>query len=201
MNLKEKREEADIPKMIHYCWFGRGEKPQSVVKCINSWRKHCPGYEIVEWNEDKIDIDSNAYAKEAYQCRKWAFVTDYVRLRVLCEQGGIYMDTDVELLKPMDELLRQRAFMGFEDECHISTALMAGVRKHPLFEQFLTAYKDRHFLKPDGKMDFTTNVEVLGEICFGEGLLPNGKKQKVLETTFYPQDFFSPKIILPKNCV
>ena len=101
-----------IPKKIHYCWFGRGQMPELAIKCLASWKKNLPDYEVIEWNEDNFDINSNRYVKEAYESKKYAFVTDYVRLYVLYNHGGIYMDTDVEVLKPLDVFLVNRAFTG-----------------------------------------------------------------------------------------
>ena len=94
-----------IPKKIHYCWFGRGEKPKDALKCIESWKKFCPDYEILEWNEDNFDLTQNRYMKEAYEAKKWAFVSDYARLKIIYDNGGIYLDTDVEIIKPIDDLL------------------------------------------------------------------------------------------------
>ena len=112
-----------IPKKIHYCWFGRGEKPKLAQMCIASWRKYCPDYEIVEWNEDNFDLDYNAYTRYCYDNKKWAFLSDFVRLVVVAEHGGLYFDTDVELLKSPDELLRYGAFYGFENDSNINTGL------------------------------------------------------------------------------
>ena len=103
-----------IPKTIHYCWFGHSEKPELFVKCLNSWKKYCPDYEIKEWNEDNFDIHCSDYVQEAYEAGKWAFVTDYARLWIIYHHGGIYLDTDVEVIKPYDDLLSNKAFFGFE---------------------------------------------------------------------------------------
>ena len=106
-----------IPKTIHYVWFGRNPKPDLAVKCINSWKKYCPDYEIIEWNEDNFNLDeAPLYVRQAYEAKKWAFVSDYVRLWAMTEFGGIYMDTDVEVLKPLDRFLQNEAFSGFEDD-------------------------------------------------------------------------------------
>ena len=99
-----------IPKIIHYCWFGRGQMPELALKCLESWKKYCPDYEIKEWNEDNFDLETYPYAREAYENRKFAFVTDVVRLYALYHEGGIYMDTDVEVLKPLDRFLNDPAF-------------------------------------------------------------------------------------------
>ena len=103
-----------IPKKIHYCWFGRGQMPPMALKCIESWHRYMPDYEYKLWNEDNFDINSVPYVKEAYEARKFAFVTDYVRLYALFSEGGIYMDTDVEVLKPYDDLLELSGFTGYE---------------------------------------------------------------------------------------
>ena len=103
-----------IPKKIHYCWFGRGEKPKLAKKCIESWKKYCPDYEIVEWNEDNFDIHMNGYTKMCYEQKKYAFLTDYIRLLVVAEHGGIYFDTDVEVVHTIDDLLKYDAFYCYE---------------------------------------------------------------------------------------
>ena len=109
-----------IPKIIHYCWFGRNPKPKLAEKCIKSWKKYCPEYEIIEWNEDNYDLSSAPlYVRQAYEAKRWAFVTDYIRLQVIYENGGIYLDTDVELRKSLDPLLVHQAYFGFEDEKNI----------------------------------------------------------------------------------
>lgn len=105
MNSSEK-----IPKVVHYCWFGRGEKPRKLQKCIKSWHKHLPEFQFVEWNEDNFDVTVNRYVQEAYEQRKYAFVSDYARLHALYSQGGIYMDTDVEVIRPLDRFLELEAF-------------------------------------------------------------------------------------------
>ena len=114
-----------IPKKIHYCWFGRNPLPESAQKCIASWRKYLPDYEIKEWNEDNFDINVNLYVKQAYESRKFAFVTDYVRLYALASEGGVYMDTDVEVLKTFDPFLHHHAFSGFENNNYVPTGMMA----------------------------------------------------------------------------
>ena len=114
-----------IPKVIHYCWFGRGKMPEMALKCIESWKKYLPEYKIKEWNEDNFDLDMYPYVREAYDNRKFAFVTDVVRLYALYNEGGIYMDTDVEVLKSLDPFLHHNAFSGFEDDKNIPTGIMA----------------------------------------------------------------------------
>ena len=108
-----------IPKKIHYCWFGGNPLPPLAVKCIESWKKYLPDYEIKEWNESNFDLNYNDYVREAYEAKKWAFITDVVRLYAMVTEGGIYMDTDVEVLKPLDELLQYDAVSGFESSSRI----------------------------------------------------------------------------------
>ena len=103
-----------IPKVLHYCWFGGAPKPKNIQNCIRSWKKYCPDYEIIEWNEQNFDVSQSLYTRQAYDARRWAFVADYARLKILYEQGGIYRDTDVELLRPLDDLLAYPAFFGFQ---------------------------------------------------------------------------------------
>ena len=182
-----------IPKIIHYCWFGGKEKPEDVLRMIASWKKHCPDYEIKEWNETNFDIHLNRYTEEAYQQKKWAFVSDVARLWALVHEGGIYMDTDVEVIRPLDNLLVNKAFIGFEGTQWIGTNLM-GTEPHNAFLQaFLEDYNHRNFTNPDGTLNQTTNVE---EITFRfqtqHNLARNGEQQQAGDFTIYPTDYFSP---------
>ena len=126
-----------IPKVIHYCWFGKGKMPVLADKCIKSWKKYCPDYEIIEWNEENFDINCCDYVREAYENRKFAFVTDYVRLYAMYTYGGIYMDTDVELLKPLDSFLQDAAFIGFENKESIATAIIGCNKENKFFKAFI----------------------------------------------------------------
>ena len=182
-----------IPKIIHYCWFGRNPLPLEAQKCILSWQKHCSDYEIKEWNESNFDINSCRYVNEAYKAGKWAFITDYVRLYVMVNYGGVYMDTDVELIKPIDEFLKLRAFSGFEGNCSISTGIMGCEKGFPLFAELLHDYDKRNFINEDGTYDLTTNVETITKICITHGLVMNNKFQTVDGFTLYPFDYFCAK--------
>lgn len=181
-----------IPKKIHYCWFGRGEMPKLAKKCINSWKKYCPDYEIVEWNEDNFDVNCCDYVKEAYENRKYAFVTDYVRLYVMYTYGGIYMDTDVEVTRNLDEFLVHDGFSGFESEIHIPTGIMAGEKGFLLFKELLEYYHERKFVDKDGNMDMTTNVITITSMLLPKGFIPNGQFQVVDGFALYPRDYFCP---------
>ena len=181
-----------IPKVIHYCWFGRGEKPKLAKKCIKSWKKYLPDYEIIEWNEENFDINSNQYVKEAYESKKYAFVSDYVRLYALCNYGGIYMDTDVEVVKPLDEFLIHDAFSGFESLQDAMTGIMGCEKEFELFKEFLDYYTDRSFIKENGELDTTTNVRIMNNILRKYGLVSNNELQVVNKLTIYPKTYFCP---------
>lgn len=181
-----------IPKKIHYCWFGGKELPKLAQKCINSWKKYCPDYEIVRWDENTFDINSNIYVKEAYEAKKYAFVTDYVRLFALYTQGGVYMDTDVEVIKNINEFLDNKSFSGFETETAIPTGIMASEANLSIFKQFLDYYKDRHFIKENGDLDITTNVITITKIMKENGLKLNNTLQTVNDFTLYPKEYFCP---------
>lgn len=167
-----------IPKIIHYCWFGGNPMPDDVKKYIASWRKYCPDYEIKEWNESNFNLNENDYCREAYEAKKWAFVTDYVRLKALYEYGGIYMDTDVEVIKPLDPLCTYDAVSGYESNSYIPTGTMASCPKNEWIGMLLQDYDNRHFIKSDGNFDFTTNVVTITNLTIKKyGLVLNGQKQ------------------------
>lgn len=183
-----------IPKIIHYCWFGHGKLPELAVKCIDSWKKFLPDYEIKEWNEDNFDLNFSPFVKEAYECRKFAFVSDVARLYALYTDGGIYMDTDVEVLKPLDVFLKHNAFSGFENNNCVPTGIMGSEKNSVWARENLDYYKNRHFIKPDGSWDTTTNVTIITNYMLSRGLKPINKYQEFRGLiTMYPNDFFCPK--------
>ncbi len=182
-----------IPKKIHYCWFGRNPLPELAERCIASWKKYCPDYEIFEWNEDNFNLDCYPYVREAYDAGKWAFVSDVARLYALVTYGGIYMDTDVEVLKPLDDILKYEAVSGFEAETRIQTGIMACQAGQKLFKEFLFDYKHQHFTRPNGSYDMTTNVTRITDACLKYGLKLNNTKQTIHGFTLFPTDFFCPK--------
>lgn len=143
-----------IPKVIHYCWFGHNEKPELVKRCIESWKKYCPGYEIKEWNEDNFDVNLCDYTKQAYDEGKWAFVSDVARLWIVYNEGGIYLDTDVEVRNILDELLNYSCWFGCDDIRYIATGLGFGAEQnHWLIEKLLNDYYNKAF-----KSDIVCNV-------------------------------------------
>lgn len=182
-----------IPKIIHYCWFGRNPLPELAIKCINSWKQYCSDYEIIEWNEHNFDLNMNTYVAEAYAEKKWAFVTDYVRLYVMVKYGGIYMDTDVEVIKPLDRYLVNHAFTGFETGTDILTGIMACEKGFALFQDLLNLYEGKHFVRSDGSYDMTTNVYTITKYCLKHGFIPNNTYQIIEGLALYPSDFFCPK--------
>lgn len=183
-----------IPRIIHYCWFGGSKKPAIIKKSIASWKRHLKGYQFIEWNENTFDINSNKYVREAYGAKKYAFVSDYVRLHALYNYGGIYMDTDVEVLKPLDRFLVHESFWGFEDNKHIATCIIGACREHFLIKDFLDYYSGRDFVSLDGSYDLTTNVAIITKICTERcSLVDNGELQELQNgTVFYPRTYFSP---------
>ncbi|WP_296117107.1 glycosyltransferase family 32 protein [uncultured Eubacterium sp.] len=199
-NIEKKMMKEDcIPKTIHYCWFGKGPLPELAQKCINSWKKYCPDYKIVEWNEDNFDLEINEYVKEAYKAKKWAFVSDVARLYALTYYGGIYMDTDVEVIKSLNDLLGYEAVAGFETKNQVSTGLMACKKGQKTYCECLDGYENIHFIRSDGSMDLTTNVTRMTNLYTKYGLKKNNLKQCINGITIFPKDFFSPKDLETKE--
>ncbi|HCL4438287.1 TPA: glycosyl transferase [Clostridium botulinum] len=190
-----------IPKKIHYCWFGNGEKNNLIKSCMNSWKEYLQDYEIKEWNENNFDINCNKYVKEAYEAKKWAFVSDYVRLFALYEEGGVYLDTDVELTNNIDEFLVHSAFIGFDSDTRVSSALIASMKGHNFIKRLLDYYKDMSFTKIDGSFDYKTNIETITEICVNEYELKlNNSKQIINEDVhIFPKEYFTVNNNIDKN--
>lgn len=196
-----------IPKIIHYCWFGRNPLPKSALKCIESWKKFCPGYEIKEWNEDNFDINIIPYTKEAYEAKKYAFVSDYARFWILYHYGGVYFDTDVQVIKPLDEIVAKGPFMAREAGAYIknfmnykgeSLAVAPGLGigaepGMPLYKEFLDGYKDFQFKNSDGTLNTKTVCEYTVEILLRHGLNDNNDTiEKIDGVYIYPVDYFCP---------
>ncbi|WP_028611942.1 glycosyltransferase [Paenibacillus harenae] len=185
--------EEKIPRILHYCWFGRGEKSRKMIKCMNSWKMRIGDYQWIEWNEDNFDLSANRYVKEAYEAKKYAFVSDYVRLHALYHYGGVYLDTDVEVIKPLDPFLKHEAFSGFEDETYLQSGTMGAAKGHPWMKELLENYDSRSFRRGEGDYDLTTNTTVITELCGKHGLKLNGEYQVLSNgVTFYPRTYFSP---------
>lgn len=183
-----------IPKIIHYVWFG--DKPFGEVekKCIASWKKYCPDYKIMLWNEETFDVEkAGLYAQQAYQEKQWAFVSDVARLYALKEHGGVYMDTDMEVIRPLEDFLELPAFMGFEIETEISTGIIGCEPHNPIIEEWYHDYDNRTFVQEDGSFDRTTNVIRFTGILKEKGFKMNNTKQTSENITLFPRDYFSPK--------
>ena len=178
-----------IPKKIHYCWFGRGEKPKLAKKCIASWKKYCPDYEIIEWNEDNFDINTNEYTKWCYENKKYAFLSDYVRLLVVYRHGGIYFDTDVELVKNPDCLLKNQAFFGFESNEYVNTGVGFGAEVESIIiRQMINEYAPLL----DGKHGVIGCPKLNTEALVKLGLKRDGSYQEFPWGTVYPKEYFNP---------
>ena len=188
-----------IHKTIHYCWFGRNPLPDFAIKCINSWKKYFPDYEIKEWNEDNFDVNIIPYTAEAYRVKKYAFVSDYARFWVLYNYGGIYFDTDVEVIKPMDDIIERGAFMGIEVEAKgitppaVAPGLGLGVNPGlGLYKEILDYYAPLHFILEDGSYNQMTVVRHVTKVLEENGLRPTNDLQEVAGVWIYPRDYFNP---------
>ena len=184
-----------IPQIIHYCWFGNGEMPQLAKDCIASWHKYMPDWEYKLWNEDNFDVYSIPYTKEAYEAKKYAFVSDYVRLYVLNKEGGLYLDVDFEVYRSFDNLLHWNAFAGFEGSKHapLMMGVIASCRDGVWVKEQLGHYQERHFVNDDGSLDLTTNVKFVTEHMRMNGFVQNGKEQDYKDLHVFPVDYFCPK--------
>lgn len=188
---QDEREDM-IPKVIHYCWFGRSDKPKLAQKCINSWKRYCPDYKIQEWNEDNFDITISPYMVWCYDHKKWAFLSDYARLLILEQNGGIYLDTDVEIIKCLDPLLQYDAYFGFEETNLIATGLGFGtVAHHKLIQEMMVYYQD---LLPndDGNYTLIPCPKINTSVLLTNGLAPNGKRQNITGAEILPIDYLNP---------
>jgi len=188
-----------IPKIIHYCWFGRNPLPESAKKCINSWRKYLPDYEIKEWNEDNFDVNIIPYTKEAYEAKKYAFVSDYARFWILYKYGGLYFDTDVEVIKPMDDIIKRGPFMGIEVSSSngsyplVNPGLGIGAEISMIFyKEMLEKYGTIHFILPDGSLRQNTIVEYTTNMLKKHSLQPSNGTQFIQDIWIYPKDYFNP---------
>ncbi len=183
-----------IPKIIHYCWFGPNSISKEAEMYIETWKKYCPDYELVCWSENRFDINSNVYVKEAYENKKYAFVTDYVRLYALYHFGGIYMDTDVEVCKKLDSLLKYPAFSGYESESKIPTGTMAAEKHNKWIGLLLKDYDNIHFVRKNGTLDLTTNTERITQTTVKNyNVCLNGKKLITDDFVMFPFEYLCAK--------
>lgn len=178
-----------IPKKIHYCWFGKGNKPKLAQKCIASWKKYCPDYEIIEWNEDNFDVNLNPYTKMCYEQKKYAFLTDYLRLLIIKQYGGIYFDTDVEVVRSFNELLEYEAFFGFETDQYVNTGEGFGaVAGNPIVKQMIKEYESLL----DGRHGMIGCPHLNTDALLKFGLKQNGQTQLIGDAIVFASDYFNP---------
>lgn len=184
-----------IPKIIHYCWLGGNPKPESVQKCIASWKKYCPDYEIKEWNESNLNISINEYTRQAYEAKAWGFVPDYLRLWIVYTYGGIYLDTDVQMVRSFDPLLNEKGFAGFEDDEHVALGLGFGAEAgNPIIAELMHAYDTLQFVNEDGSLNRTPSPQYSIETMKRLGLCSNdGTIQRIDSFACYPPEYFCPK--------
>lgn len=166
-----------IPKKIHYVWVGGNPKSKDIERCIKTWKKHLPDYEIIEWNENNFDINSNQYVKKAYEHKKWAFVSDYIRMYAIYNYGGIYFDTDVLVLDNLDEFLHNEAFIGYEDDNYPFTAVFGAVKGHSLIKHILEMYDNISF----DKENVVTNTEMVKKLLIEQYNCKLGNKEQLLK--------------------
>ena len=195
-----------IPKVIHYIWFGGNPLPPLAEQCIASWKRYMPDYEIKRWDEDNFDVHACDYTSEAYEHGKWAFVSDYARFQILYDEGGVYLDTDVELIKPLDDILAKGPYMGFETDpapdCQCSVAPGLGLAANPglgLFKTILDSYQGDHFVKSGGIYDQTTIVVRTTNILRDLGMREVPGIQEVAGVRLYPKEYFCPQDFLTKE--
>ena len=188
-----------IPKFIHYCWFGKNPLPASAQKCIASWRKYLPDYEIKEWNEDNFDVNIIPYTRQAYEAKKYAFVSDYARFWTLYHEGGLYFDTDVEVIRSLDEIIYRGPFMGIEQSAFldgkpmVAPGLGLGAEAgHPFYKRMMMVYANLDYKKTDGSFNDTTIVAYTTRELYGQGLKVSDNIQEINGIWIYPADFFCP---------
>lgn len=212
-----------IPKIIHYCWFGGNPLPELAIKCINSWRIFFPDYEIVEWNENNFDVNIIPYTRDAYKAKKYAFVSDYARFWILYKYGGVYFDTDVEVIKDMRPIIEMGAFMGCENDLkeiqdvnnNLNACLSIGVAPglglavqpmHKIYKELLDLYSKLSFINSNGSYNNKTVVEYTTELLIKHGLIETCKIQSIQGIFIYPKEYFCPldyktgELVITENC-
>jgi len=179
-----------IPKKIHYCWFGKRPLSKIAKKCIVSWKKYCPDYEIIQWNENNFDINYCNYSRQAYDAGKYAFVSDVARFYILVNHGGIYMDVDHEILKPIDYFLQCKAFCGLQAKAEIGLGILGCEKNFELFKEFLNEYNNIKFKKENGEFDITVVNLRFMEFCSKYGFVKSDKLQNIIDLSIFPSEYF-----------
>lgn len=197
-----------IPKVIHYCWFGGNEKNGMIKKCIDSWKIYCPDYEIIEWNESNYDVAKNAFMKKAYASGKWAFVADYARIDILYRHGGIYLDTDVELVSSLDPFLQFSFYAGFESKSFVNFGVGFGSeQKHPILKDILGYYDTLNFPDSEFELSLVSCPRIQTDALIKRGLVRNNQNQTLGDCHIFNTEYFCPKsfrtgeVRLTKNTV
>ena len=182
-----------IPKKIHYFWIGGKSMPEKNKTCVESWKKFCPDYEIIEWNESNYDFSECTYMAQAYEAELWGFVPDYARLDIICREGGIYLDTGVELLKSLDDLLSCKAFMGFENRKSVAPGLGFGAEPgNEILKQMRDLYHSFSFYNENGTPNIAPSPFYATKLLRSYGLQLNGKRQFVHGIDIFPAEYFAP---------
>lgn len=184
-----------IPRIIHYCWFGNNSLPSSALKCISSWEQFLPNFKIIQWNESNFDVNMTQYTAEAYKMQKYAFVSDYARFWILYHYGGLYFDTDVQIVKSLDSIIMRGAFMGREEGTNgkVAPGLGLGVQPHhSLYRELLDKYSLLHFINNDGKLNQKTIVDYTTEVLMNRGLILEDILQVIDGITIYPSEYMCP---------
>lgn len=183
-----------IPKIIHYCWFGGNSIPEKDKKCIESWKKYCPDYQIIEWNEKNYDLSKNPYMEAAFKEKKWGFVPDYARFDIIYNNGGFYLDTDVELIKPLEELRSNEAYMGFEGGIWINGGIGFGAEAgQTVIKDLRDIYETKEFYNADGSLNLTPSPYFITECLVAKGLQKNNQLQVIEGMKIYPTEYFASK--------
>lgn len=183
-----------IPKIIHYCWLSNDPYPEVIAKCIETWKKHMPDYEFMLWDTKQFDVNSNCYVKQAFESKKYAFASDYIRLYALYHHGGIYLDSDIQVFRTFDNFLNCKSFTGFEKNDAIAAWIFGSEKGNPLFAELLSHYDNRKFIFPDGTFDMTPNVKPVTNTLIRHGLKLNGEYQELDLMTIFPRTFFCPRV-------
>lgn len=191
-----------IPKAIHYCWFGGKPLPDKYKMWMESWQKFCPDYDIIEWNESNYDVTKNEYMYQAYKCKKWGFVPDYARLDIIYNHGGIYLDTDVELIRPIDALLYQKGFAGFQSRMHVNLGAGFGaVKGLPIIKKMMDIYDNMQFVNKNGSLNMTVSPILQTDVLKEYGLDTNGEYQIINDLTIYPEKMLNGKNLYTRRIV
>lgn len=183
-----------IPKILHYCWFGDNPIPDKTKKCIATWKELCPDYKLMRWDESNFDISKRAYTREAFENKKWAFISDVCRLEKVYEHGGIYLDVNTEALKSFDDLLENDMFVGFEQDNHIQMGVFGAKKHHEILKSILQDfYEKSRLLSDDGKINYRTINSRVHEVLVERGMESRDSYQELDGVTVYPKEYFCPR--------